>query len=109
MGASNSAEARTRANRNGGRNQQPERRFQPQENQIELSKGSVWLCAQLIDDQDVRFIALSNRPEKEERSVEVVLGLDQVDDLVQALRTLHAQATEAPPEGKRWRRSRRPE
>ena len=58
---------------------------------IKVGKGDQALYLELGNDGGIPFISLSDSPNEGE-AVEIMIELDQVDELVNALRTLQAQA-----------------
>jgi hypothetical protein len=59
---------------------------------ITVGQGDQALYLELDTDGGVPFLSLSDSPNDDSASAEVLIELDQVDALVNALRTLQAQA-----------------
>jgi hypothetical protein len=59
---------------------------------ITVGQGDQALYLELATDDSVPFISLRDSPNDDSASAEILIELDQVDALVNALRTLQAQA-----------------
>jgi hypothetical protein len=61
-------------------------------NGIEVGTGDAALYLELMTDGGVDYISLSDVTDEGEEPTEIFIEIDQVDELVQALRTLQALA-----------------